>query len=38
MSPRRFPYMYSASLYNIGRDCMEIHAASPDVPFNREGE
>ena len=35
MSPRRLPYMYSASLYNIGRDCMEIHAASPDVPFNR---
>ena len=35
MSPRRLPYMYSASLYNIGRDCMEIHAVSPDVPFNR---
>ena len=37
MSPRGLPHMYSASLYNIGRDCMEIHAASPDVPFNRGG-
>lgn len=35
MSPRRLPHMHSASLYNIGRDCMEIHAASPDIPFNR---
>ena len=35
MSPRGLPHMYSASLYNIGRDCMEIHAASPDVLFNR---
>ena len=35
MSPRGLPHMYSASLYNIGRDCMEIHAASPDIPFNR---
>ena len=37
MSPLGLPHMYSASLYNIGRDCMEIHAASPDVPFNRGG-
>ena len=37
MSPRRLPHMYSASLYNIGRDCMEIHAVSPDIPFNRGG-
>ena len=35
MSPRGLPHMYFASLYNIGRDCMEIHAASPDIPFNR---
>ena len=35
MSPRGLPHMYFASLYNIGRDCMDIHAASPDVPFNR---
>ena len=38
MSLRGLPHMYSASLYNIGRDCMEIHAASPDVPFNRRGK
>lgn len=37
MSPLGLPHMYSASLYNIGRDCMENHAASPDVPFNRGG-